>query len=65
MQSDILPIIITEGGLKSGGVGKLDLSEPLNKQLEGKRGANIVMEKTIGLNKCPDPNGAIDISIRC
>lgn len=36
MQSDILPIIITEGGLKSGGVGKLDLSEPLNKQLEGK-----------------------------
>jgi hypothetical protein len=35
MQVDLLPIIIVESGLKSGGVARFDLAEPLNLHLEG------------------------------
>jgi len=64
MQADLLPIIITEGGLRSGGVGRFDLAEGLNKQAEGLPQNETIMEKTITLTKCPDPDGSIDISLR-
>ena len=64
MQADLLPIIITESGLKSGGVGRFNFAEPLNSQLEGTKWNHAVTEKTIALTKCPDPNGSVDVSIR-
>lgn len=58
MQTDLLPVIITEGGLKSGGVGRFDLAEALNKSPDA------AVDKTVALSKCPDPSGCIDVSIR-
>jgi hypothetical protein len=34
MQIDFLPTIITEAGIRSGGVGRIDLSEPLNRNYQ-------------------------------
>lgn len=33
MKIDFLPIVITESGLRSGGVGRIDLSEALNNNI--------------------------------
>jgi hypothetical protein len=63
MQIDFLPTIVTEAGLKSAGVGRIDLSEPLNRNEIRITEIYLGIEKILSLAQCPDPNASIELTL--